>query len=124
PSDELEGAEGVEEGLDDDDEEESQANHRKRPRAVCGLAGSVSNRSRITPRKDGRSDSDRGGEDQTASREKASSGRKAKRAHKVPLDTPIDTPVSAPAAAARVNTSTESSAEKKRITDHAKGEIP
>ncbi|CBJ27777.1 hypothetical protein Esi_0084_0095 [Ectocarpus siliculosus] len=124
PSDELEGAEGVEEDLDDDDEEGTQTNHRKRPRAVCGLAGSVSNRSRITPRKDGRRDSDRGGEDQTASREKASSGRKAKRAHRAPLNTPTDSPVSAPAAAARVNTSTASSAEKKRITDHAKGEVP
>ncbi|CAM9499082.1 unnamed protein product [Ectocarpus sp. 4 AP-2014] len=125
PSDEVEGAEGVEEDLDDDDEEESHTNHRKRPRAVCGLAGSVSNRSRITPRKDGRSDSDRGGEDQKiASSEKASSGRKAKRPHKAPLDTPIDTPVSAPAAAAKVNTSTASSAEKKQIKDHAKGEIP
>lgn len=46
PSDEVEGAEGVEEDLDDDDEEESQTNQRKRPRAVCGLAGSVTNRVR------------------------------------------------------------------------------
>lgn len=46
PSDEVEGAEGVEEDLDDDDEEESQTNHRKRPRAMCGLAGYVSNRVR------------------------------------------------------------------------------
>lgn len=36
----------------------------------------LNDKSRITPRKDGCSDIDRGGEDQTASREKASSGRK------------------------------------------------
>ncbi|CAM9823089.1 unnamed protein product, partial [Ectocarpus fasciculatus] len=153
PADEVEGAQGVEEALDEDGEEESQTNRGKRPRAVCGLAGSVSNRarrsnekksrpaskdsevtmpsevpsrsndkSRVTPRRDGRSASYREGEDKTT-REKASSGRKAKSAHKAPLDTPLDTPVLAPAAA-RVNTSTESSAKKKRITDHAKDEVP